>query len=521
MRKAAFLPFIYFSIFAAFLFFGPAAHASFLDTIGVTLLRLTTTNLDGTGVRVAQAEADLNNGTPPLTFEVNPANPGVALPVSDFTYYTIDGSSTMFTNSLGVESGHGDNVGATFYGAPGGVSTNVAHIDNYEAAYFAFTVVPGLIAANGDRVVNQSFDITGGDQLMFDLQNDLYAAQFQMLIVTSAGNGGTVLPPSTCYNGLSVAAFNGASSVGPTADNGRAKPDITAPADVTSYSAPQVAGAATLLFQAASRGDAGADTNSAGDIRTIKALLLNGAIKPDGWAAPSPSPLDPRYGAGVLNVFESYNQMIGGKQAFIDSSSVPTGTPHPPTSAPGNISVMSGWDFNTVSSTTNTDGIQHYYFNLTNSVDAGPFTATVTLVWDRQTNNINNLDLFLYDTVSGNLIAASTSQVDNVEHIYIPALPPGRYDLQVLKNGVSTVSPEETYALAFEFFTVPLNISLSGSNAVLTWPLYPAGFVLQSTPTLDPTSWSLLSVTSIVTNGQNSATVDASSGNQFFRLVRP
>ncbi len=213
--------------------------------------------------------------------------------------------------------------------------------------------------------------------------------------------------------------------------------------------------------------------------------------------------------------------MAGGKQAFIDSSSVPTGNPHPPTGAAGNISVMSGWDFNTVSSTTNTDGIQHYYFNLTNAVDAGPFTATATLVWNRQTNNINDLDLFLYDAVSGNLMAASTSHVDNVEHIYIPALPPGRYDLQVLKNGGTTVSPDETYALAFEFFTIPLNISLSGSNAVLTWPLYPAGFVLESTPTLDPAGWSLLNVTSSITNGQNSATLDASSGNQFFRLVRP
>jgi hypothetical protein len=40
-----------------------------------------------------------------------------------------------------------------------------------------------------------------------------------------------------------------------------------------------------------------------------------------------------------------------------------------------------------------------------------------------------------------------------VEHLYAVGLPPGRYDLQVLKNGSVSkrVTPAEAYALAFEF----------------------------------------------------------------------
>ena len=66
-------------------------------------------------------------------------------------------------------------------------------------------------------------------------------------------------------------------------------------------------------MQAALRGDGGSDTNSAFDIRTIKALLLNGAVKPADWTNIAPSPLDTRYGAGVLNVLNSYEQLAGGR----------------------------------------------------------------------------------------------------------------------------------------------------------------------------------------------------------------
>jgi subtilisin family serine protease len=88
------------------------------------------------------------------------------------------------------------------------------------------------------------------------------------------------MPPAHRYNCISVGAYGGGSSIGPTLDNGRAKPDITAPAGETSFSTPHVAGAAAVLMQAGLRGDGGGDTNSAADIRTVKALLLNGASSP-------------------------------------------------------------------------------------------------------------------------------------------------------------------------------------------------------------------------------------------------
>ena len=269
---------------------GSLSAASYLDTNGFTALWATTTNLNGSGVVVAQAEA-ITGGYPPSMYqwEVNPVT--VGQPALPFSYIFLS-STNVFPNSLGAESGHADAVASYFYGLPSGEATNVA-------------------------VVNQSFIDSGISidiQQARDLEYDNYAAQFGTLFVSAVGNGGQVYCPATCYNGLGVAAFGTAnSSVGPTLDNGRCKPDITAPADATSYSTPQVSGAATVLLQAALRGDGGSATKSAADLRTLKALLLNGAVKPAGWTNSSASPLDARYGAGLVNIFNSYTELAGGK----------------------------------------------------------------------------------------------------------------------------------------------------------------------------------------------------------------
>jgi hypothetical protein len=522
----------------AFIFLGMAvaAHAANLDTVGVNLLRTVTTNLNGSDIRVAQAEAGLDTNNPPMIWEVNPA--AVSQPTNLFTYISSGGSSSAYTNSLGIESSHADAVAGNFYGISGGVATNVAHVDNYEANNFYNSIIAATFPAGiNDRIVNQSFIFNGSsvsDQQTIDSDYDNYAAQYNTLFVSGIGNGGAVNPPGTCYNGIGVGAYGGSSSVGPTPDNGRAKPDLTAPVvapyNYTSFSTPYVAGAAALLMQAGLRGDGGGDTNSAADIRTVKALLLNGAIKPDDWTNIAPSPLDFRYGAGVLDVFNSYKQLAGGKHGYIVSTTVSAGGAHPPTGAAGTVGALSGWDFNTNTSTSfpsAQDGVKHYYFNVTNSAANSAFTATATLVWNRQQNqtDINNLDLFLYNAANNNLVACSTSLVDNVEHIFVPKLPQGRYDLQVWMSasGISHLNNSESYALAWEFFSQSLNAAGSGANLTLSWPVYPDGFVVESTANLSPPqTWSTDNIPPpVVMNNQNVISLNTTNGVQFFRLRRP
>jgi hypothetical protein len=508
-------------------------RAQNLDQIGATALSAVTTNLNGTGIFVAQPEAGLDTNNPPMIWEVNSAAAG--LPVNRFTYISSGGSSSAYPNSLGSESGHADAVAGIFYGLPDGVATNVARVDNFEADFFYTNYVANAaLTGIGDSIVNRSFTfnvLSVSDQQQVDSQYDDYSVQNETLFVSAAnnfGNATNVCAPGTSYNCISVGAFAGGTfqnSLGPTMDNGRCKPDLTAPADETSYSTPQVAGAAALLMQAALRGDGGADTNSAADIRTIKSLLLNGAVKPTDWTNSNSSPLDARYGAGVLNVLNSYEQLAGGKHGFIATATVALNGAHPPTGATSAIPVLSGWDFSTNTSSLLSDRVNHYYFNVTNGLAGANFIAAATLVWNRQKNqsSINNLNLFLYDCANSNLVNCSTSAVDNVEHLYIPQLAPGRYDLQVWKaGGIGIVSAAEPYALAWEFVSPNPAIAISGTNIALTWQVFPAGFTIESASDLASPNWSTNNLpASVIMNGQNCLLLNATNNAQFFRLRTP
>ncbi len=509
-------------------------RAADLDTIGATVLRQVDPSLLGTGIRVAQVEGDfiVEGG-----FEVNPFDINNH-PTNLFTWISSLGTSTNFPNSVGSESGHADSVGNNYYDPSNGIAANVLHVDNYEADFFYdhFITQEHSIPA---LVANQSFTFTdtNGDHLptnqeaMIDANYDNFAAAFNVLFVSGAGNGtddGTIFPSATCYNGLGVGVFPGTSSVGPTYD-GRHKPDIVSPGSgATSFATPFVSGAAAVLLQAGFRGDGGPNTAAQTDIRTLKALLLNGAIKPADWTNSITAPLDARYGAGVLNVFNSWTQLKGNQRSFIESTSVTPGNPHPPGTNPNNVPVLVGWDFNKITNTPSSkDRINHYYFNLPGQ---GSFTLTSTLIWNRpagaslgQMTSINDLNLFLY-SANSNLVLCSTSLVDNCEHLYIPSLPPGRYDLQVEKNMSGSVSNSDTYALAFEFFNLSMSILQSNNNVVITWPLAPTGFELQSTTNLSPpTSWSPVAQPVAVDTNlfENVVVVPLTGANQFFRLQRP
>ena len=540
-----------------FLGLNPPLHGQDDDQTGVKLFRLATTNLYGTGIHVAQAEAEAS--TNPPAFEVNPAN--VGSPAGIFKYLSANGTATSYPNTAGTNSGHAELVAEFLYGTvspgpvPGGVATNLAHVDVIDANYFINNYVyqfPFSQVNLGDPIINQSFDFpdtVAGNQTSINFQESLdmaydnYAAQFNVLFISSAGTTGTPSTPGTAYDSISVASYNGPdniggdSATGPTVDNGRCKPEISAPDQHTSFAIPQVAGSAAVLMQAGLRGDGGPNTNAAVDIRTLKALLLNGAVKQTDWTNGPNSPLDARFGAGMLNLYNSYRQLAAGRQTNYATTSVSTGAAHPPAGATNTIGTLYGWDFTTNTSSSSSDVIHHYYFNVTNSGTAA-FLTSATLVWNRHSNasynpgisppniiGINNLRLFLYNTANSNLVTCSTSAVNNVQHIYLPKLTPGRYDLQVWKaGGASIVSTAEPYALAFAFVPVPkLTINKTGTNTTLTWPAYPAGFVPQAAGgVMGSPSWSTNNLLPlIITNQQAMVVLSATNKLQSYRLVSP
>lgn len=492
-----------------------------LEQMGLTALRSIQPSLTGSGVKVAQPEGNTGSND----WQVNPAS--VGQPQSRFRWISSGGVATTFPNALGTESliGHANSVGFNFYGNPGGMAPGVAQIDNYELGHFVSSIIyaspqPSIPA----KVVNQSFNYQTQDSLGEQLF-DNYAARHNVLFVSGIGNGDKpdaikVFPPGTAYNGIGVGAFGGMSSVGPTAD-GRCKPDIVAPAPATSFSAPYVSGAAALLVQAGNQGFGGSNSNAATDIRTLKALLLNGAVKPNGWTNHPSHPLDLRYGSGVLNVLNSFKQLSNGKQTFLETTSWPPNWSHPPGNNLNNLPRV-GWDFNSITNNpASLDRIHHYYFTIPADGSAHKFTATLT--WNRKTNSagINNLDLFLYRVQPSSIVAVSTSQVDNVEHISVPHLTPGRYDLQVLKstNGLNT---NETYAIAYEAVSTAVAINRVGNNVAVTWPIYPNGFALESSPNLNnPIPWSPVAGSPVLTNSQYQLLVPASQPQTFYRLRQP
>jgi len=68
-------------------------------------------------------------------WEVNPG--AVSQPADLFTYISANGSTTNFPNSLSSASGHAGGVAGYFLRKiPGGVATNVAHVDNYDVNDF-------------------------------------------------------------------------------------------------------------------------------------------------------------------------------------------------------------------------------------------------------------------------------------------------------------------------------------------------------------------------------------------------
>ena len=432
----------------------PRLLATELDTIGVTALRAREPALVGTGVSLAMVEFGGGTGR----YQPNPTLANK--PPNNFQYFDSAfpyPAGTAF--SVGKESGHANDVASNYFDGVTGVASGASAFFCFEALYYINTFMPS--GGNpGASVVSQSF-VANAESPGIDELYDAYSDFYKILFVNGVNNT-TAAPPSpaTMYNGIAVGLPTGSvSSIGPAA-NGRCKPDIVAPSSATSFATPYVAGSAAVLIQAGTRGDGGvglATIAAATDPRTVKALLLNGAIKPSAWTRSLGRPLDVKLGAGVLNVNRAHLQLIGGKHMPNSSESIVAGGPHlPPPGILDNLGSIIGWNQKSLSNTPLTDAVDHYFLELP-AEQSGAFDLVATLTWNRlygQTS-LNNLDFFLYNADTNVLVASSTSTVDNVEHLYVQNLATGRYVLQVVKLGSGHVTDSDTYAMAFEFTPLP------------------------------------------------------------------
>jgi hypothetical protein len=222
----------------------------------------------------------------------------------------------------------------------------------------------------------------------------------------------------TIYNGITVGVSDGTHHYGLTNYNGsgRTKPEIVAPSTFTSYATPIVTSAAAFLIDAA-----GANA-TAKDQLVLKAILLAGADKSFAldWDQTTTRPIDEKYGAGELDIYESYFIQAGGQY-----------------NSANNLEER-GWDLKNIG---NNGQSGSYTYNMTVPIGFELRQFSTILTWNVRVNNfftpsLANLALHLRDS-SNNLLQTSDSAVDNVEHIWRDennTLAAGDYTLEVTSN---------------------------------------------------------------------------------------
>lgn len=403
------------------------------------------------------------------------------------TNYNDDNTTTLDLHGHGTHCG---GIIASQNDTYRGVAYTISNLINAKAGWLTTTGTGAMTWSDGMSAFDWAIRTAGADVISYSFgasynQDDCNFCRFVdavvddlgVMVVVSAGNDGpsasTVGAPAIAYNVFSVANVNNAgtitraddsiassSSAGPTA-GGRVKPDIAAPGSSimstvpasgtvsdpsgwksisgTSMAAPHVAGAIALLLDY---------KNTLYDPRAIKALFLNTANEQGTFSTRN------RYGWGYLNLSNAYLYKDAVFLAEINES------------GQGSALLYRG------NRSANT---------------------TATLVWNRHVayNNdsyptdastLNNLDLYVYDELTGLLNESSNSTVDNVEKVNVTGT--GTAILLVKSNTADfapTSTDNDTFALATpENFTL-MQGPLFELNSSLPSTLNDAGFAFNTT----------------------------------------
>jgi len=405
-------------------------------------------------------------------------------------------------------SSHASAVGQYMYGdnsgwpdSVGGMCPGVVDVDGYLAdAWLNDFLTPTLTNTAPLKetrdVQNHSWihDAAAGEAATvqdFVRRQDYLIDRDNFVCSVGLNNGTTTPVPdiwASAYNVISVGLTNGQHSRGGVTSDmdgpGRRKPEIVSTTHfgtvATSFSTAYVSGAAGLL-----RANANViNTSNARRNKTIKAVLLAGATKDEfpAWAKTATDPIDAIYGAGELNIYNSYHIMNGGEQPAGNMN----GRPH------------FAWDYHSLSA----GGSAEYRLN----IPAGMYGVELSafIVWHRTLTDTNllpaiftlepdpllnfNFTLFRDPAAGGAAVTidSSTSTLYNLEHVWKKNLPAGNYRLRVSRTGGAA----HDYAIAWRLTTAPHQpepqMTITGNNCNFTFPGLITGqpYIFQSSPDL-------------------------------------
>lgn len=382
----------------------------------------------GIGVGITQVEAGNGSATAILPNSANAEFSGKMITDQD-------GGST--------NSNHATVVGKNLYGNSSSVAPGISQVDVYGANNWLYNLNwyngSGEPSVEPNPIQNHSW-VSFVSSSNPSLRMDYAVGRDVFLPIIGLYNSdyedqNTIsdIPAiyGSIYNGISVGVNDGSHRFGTTSydGTGRVKPEIVAPSSFTSYAAPMVSSVAAFLIDAA-----GTDTAAQNPI-TLKAVILAAADKSVSadWDQTPTRPIDEQYGAGKLDLYESYFIQQGGQQTA------------------GSTIALRGWNLGNISSTT-TDS---YTITVPAGYELQNLSALVT--WNRDvtrrrqgfnfiyTPSLANLALKLQDN-SGNTLYNSDSSVDNIEHIWRDSsngLSEGTYTLEVTSNA------DAQYAIAW------------------------------------------------------------------------
>lgn len=465
-----------------------AAVASSLTDIGYPALQaeLGTRTPTGAGVRVSQVEApsnDTSDGAAPI-FMPNPGD-------TEFSGKVI---TPMGGNPSGSFSDHATGVGRLFYGNTNSIAPGITQIDVYDANIWITSLSDssGTATTSPSRITNHSWigaaDTPSESGRVLRLVDHQVHSKESVHVVGLANGPADSPLLGSAYNVISVGRTDGGHQRNTIAVTGdslyepvRTAPLLVAPESTTSNATPLVSAAAALLVQVGheagpSLTEGSTTISGVGTIynaersETIKAVLMAGADRETANSSTSAditdyrhgghataNGLDDRYGAGQVNILNSYHILAGGEQPSLQLGGDDIG--------------RFGFDYGALERSGVNQTSASYFFNATSDAT----TLFASLAWNLDVSNdtqlttqLSNLDLALFDVTSDRLVASSNSLLDNTENVFFKLLVGNRYEIRV--TGYSPIDAVMDYALAWRMdlspspVPVPPTVWLFGSG---------------------------------------------------------